>query len=326
LEGNNTQRLDLFPTLSWQRPVHFGRFTAKAGVRETAYLVHGDPAEASRIPNDYNHRDAAMGSLRLDARLERLFMGDEGDSYYSLRHTIEPTVKYIVNGATDQSRLPLFDSRIRDFSTTNLFAENQYVGADRINVGQSVAYGITTRLMGRRAKGEMQSEWANISLGQRWAPEGEREFQNNLPFSDLVSSLDLHLSPTWSATGALRYDPYKGVLRTSGTTVALKNSRKDTIKLGYHIQRPDSGEMTKDALLRSEINLVSHWKWTQRADYSLEYDNLKSWESGLLYEHDCWSLKLRGGRKLRADTNKHGGAWGGFLLTFRGIGEYGLDG
>lgn len=325
-DRNATQRLDLDTTLSWEQPLYFGRALARGGVRETAWWNGNQAGVSDPQLNGETTREASHFLARITGEFARPLDGT------GWRHTLEPAVQYVMNAATDQSHLPDFDSLAAEFATPSLFADNLLVGEDRISTGQWLAYGITSRLQGRLLEGEAPRELAALTLGRRWAPEGDREYQDDRPQSDWVAALDLAPTPWLTALTAWQYDPFAGRLETADAAIAVRARRDDLISVGYHLDRdvPVTGdelksEDLKDVTVQAMVRISPEWRWLQTGEYGLNGVGMKEWESGLLYEHECWSLKLAGGRDLGTDTTEHSGSWVGLFITFRGLGEYGFS-
>lgn len=319
MEGNAAQRLDLAPALHYRTPLNIGRFTAEMGVRETAYWVQGEPSQAGNNKENFRSREASLLNLRLDTMMQKAYQ-KKTNGYDGFRHTIEPTVQYVLNTSSRQSDFPNYDAVPRDFTMTSLFAPNHFTGIDRLSNAQWVSAGLNTRLLGRKEGGEIKKVGA-FGIGQRWAPSHNRDLQENHAFSDIVSAAEWAFTDHWSAQGATRYNPHWDRFQASDVALAYTNKRQDTFAMGYHFNHTQS----EDILWNSQVKLRDGWKWTQDIDYSIAQDGMKSWRSGILYEHDCWSFELSGGRQLSAETSDHGGGWVGFFITFRGLGGYGIN-
>ncbi|MBF0624955.1 MAG: LPS-assembly protein LptD [Magnetococcales bacterium] len=339
--GDVTHRLDMAPVIGYMRPLHIGRFNAQLGLRETAYEVSGTPTQAGGHPDATRHREAGLVNLRLDGHLERIILRPprQGDRYRAFKHTIEPAVQYTLNAVNGQGDVPNYDSSLtatstdpvlRSFTATNLFATNLYPGLDRISGGHWLSYGVTNRLLGRRSKGDEVRELASFTIGQRFAPAGHQDYQRDHALSDLVSSLTFFASDRWTLKTDSRYDPHWGTFRAADVILGLENPRrdfalKDKLELGFNLDRQEGEDSIQDALLASDLGLTPTWRWTQRLNYSLEQNGMKSWRTGLAYIHDCWSVEFLAGRRLSADTAEHGGGFAGFLITFQGLGGYGVN-
>ncbi|MBF0177624.1 MAG: LPS-assembly protein LptD [Magnetococcales bacterium] len=336
LTGDLTNRVDLAPTLDYTRSLPMGRLRSQIGVRESLYQVSGDPLQAGGHGDGSSHREASLANVRLDSRLQRTYTRNEhADTLFAaLKHVVEPSVQYTVNAVNGQSGVPNYDSQanvthnnpvLREFSTSNLFATNLYPGIDRISGGHWLTYGVTNRLMGRQVDHGMIREVASLTVGQRWAPSGQRDYQREHPFSDLVTSLNLFLTDRWSMRMGSRFDPYGGTLVSANSELSYATLRKDQYGVGFNLNRPETAETIKDATLSANFGLLEMWRWSQKINYSLEQNSVKNWRSGLIYEHDCWSFEWIAGRRLASSTVDHGGSFAGFQINFKGLGGYGFN-
>ena len=322
LSGDATQRLDLAPTIRFQTPVHVGTLSAQVGVRETAYLIQGDPNQSGISHDGFEHREASMASIRLDGKLSKQVSGNR-------QHTIEPSVEYVINATSNQDHLPNYDAILRSFSTSNLFTSDQYSGIDRISNGQWVSYGVTSRLLSLESESGVM-ETATFKIGQRWAPDGDQEYQSGNAFSDIVGSLDLNFTGGWGANANGRIDPYGGDITRSDANITYSRANDDKLSIGYHYTKPnaltlaeDGSDRLEDLTLRSKFHLTPRWIYSQEADYSLEDSNIKSWKTQMEYEDNCWSLGFKIGRNLSADTSDHNGQYYGLIFSLKGLGGYG---
>ncbi|MBF0159957.1 MAG: LPS-assembly protein LptD [Magnetococcales bacterium] len=329
LSGDHTQRFDVAPTLRYQHPLHIGSIEGAAGVRGTFYRVSGLPEFVTdTIENDsVRHREASWASLRLNSTLRRHY------PEAALSHTLEPTVQYVINNVTDQSQLPNYDSwnylnpaqpRPREFNITNLYAINQFPGIDRISGGQWISYGLTSRLFGQQEGSGSLRELATFAIGQRWAPSGDRDYQGGYALSDLVAGMDLFPHENWAILSAIRYDPHASMVRATDIEMQTTLPQQGKLAIGYHRHQLPYDEAIEDASIKSNVRLLSSWRWLQQLDYSLEQRELKSWRSGLQYEHECWSFLLNAGRHVSTDPLQNRGNFIGFLVSFQGLGGYGI--
>ncbi|MBF0626698.1 MAG: LPS-assembly protein LptD [Magnetococcales bacterium] len=325
--GDAAQRLDLAPELQYWRALPVGHFSAAVGLRETSYLIQGDPNQTGTDFAGSISRESASMRARLDLELARTY----GDGNW--KHTLEPAVQYAAVAAGDQSHLPNFDSMVRHFSVSNLFAGNLFSGEDRVSSAEWVAYGLTSRLFGRQEDGAIR-QLVTGTIGQRWAPAGDREYQGGHEFSDLVAGVEWYPGLHWTVGVGGRYDPYLNRLEASDSLVGYSDART-AVTVGYHRNIPEplgnglisegSLDPLEDLSLQASLRLDDNWRLKQNADYSLESGGLKSWRTGIAYDHACWSLEFSGGRDLSSQTSEHGGGFIGFFFTLRGLGGYGFS-
>ncbi|NGZ06865.1 MAG: LPS-assembly protein LptD [Magnetococcales bacterium] len=325
--GDGTQRLDLGPELHYWRPLPIGQFSGLVGVRETAYLVQGDPNQTGLTYDANVSREAATVQARLDFDLARTY----GNG--ALKHTLEPTIQYTLVSATSQAALPNLDSTLRDFNVTNLYTANLFSGEDRMSAGQWVTYGLSSRLFGQGSDGAVRN-LLTTTIGQRWAPEGDRDYWGGLPFSDVVAGVTWSPNDHWSLSLGGRYDPNRDLIESTESQLAYFDKRT-TVTVGYHRNKPDptiaqwlteeNRTPLEEISLQASLRLDDNWRWKQNSDYSLETGGLKSWRTGIGYDHSCWSLELSAGRDLSSQTSEHGGGFIGFFFTLKGLGGYGFS-
>ncbi|MBF0421932.1 MAG: LPS-assembly protein LptD [Magnetococcales bacterium] len=323
LSGDAVQRLDAAPTLEYTRPLGMARLTMRGQVRETAYLIQGDPMQTGLARDNTQHREASMISVDLGTQLFKNFPG-------IATHTLEPRVEFVTNAATDQTLLPNYDTTQRYFAFSNLFGDSLYSGLDRISVGQRVNYALVTRLLNH---GQSNALWQNMELGvgQRWIPDENNIYQQGHTLSPIVSALNVNLAGGWEVNAANRFNPEVQRIENNSLRLVMHQPKGNSLSLGYYYNQPsysgtlmeNAGSMLEDAVVNTRFNLSSGWSWIQEANYSLYQDTIKSWKTGFGYEHQCWKFTIEGGRKLANDTVNHGGGFIGFTLGLKGIGDYG---
>lgn len=311
LEGTATQRFDYHPTLNFHRDYYFGSITTTLGVRESTYMLDGAPPEAIADGNFY-HREAGLVKVRADSRLT--------NTYGSLTHTIEPTVQYAMNAVSLQDDLPNYDSILRDYSITSLFADNQYTGMDRISQGHWFSYGATSRWLGSWTRQSPVMELGRVAIGQRWAPEGHREYQEGRALSDMVAGVLVNITPQLSTMADTRYNFHGDYMRTGNLAASYQFAPGQFESIGYYQRRPE----VRHVALNGQTKLNEQWSFTHQLAYSLQHSDLQSWMLGLRYQHECWALHLGGGRNLPTATDEHSGNFAAIFLTFQGLGEYGI--
>ncbi|HIJ83944.1 MAG: Organic solvent tolerance protein [Magnetococcales bacterium] len=322
--GDSVQRFDAAPTVEYSRPLGVARITARGQLRETVYLIQGDPVQTGLDRENTQHREASMFSVGLGSSLFRNYPG-------FATHTLEPKIEVTHSAATEQSLLPNYDATQRYFAFSNLFGDSLHSGLDRISVGQRVGYALTSRLLNHGGDGFL---WENVelSIGQRWAPEGHQEYQQYQDFSPIVSALGIQMAGGVTIDATNRYDPNDQELENTAVRLGLSRSKRNRVSLGYHYNQPspagnmmeNNGSLLEDAVADTHLSLNDQWSWGQEVSYSLNSSNMKSWRTGLAYEHQCWKLTLEGGRNLAHDTDSHGGGFIGLFLGLKGLGDYGV--
>jgi LPS-assembly protein len=78
--------------------------------------------------------------------------------------TLEPRLYYLNIPYKDQSRIPVFDTGLADFSFAQIFSENQFSSWDRISNANQLTAGLTSRLLNPRNGTEVM----RLMMGQRF--------------------------------------------------------------------------------------------------------------------------------------------------------------
>ena len=130
-------RMDAAPRLGldWSAPGFFVR--PSGGFRYTQYSLEDNTPGTDATPT----RSLPFASLDAGLVFER-----QAGSRGQRRMTLEPRALYLYTPFREQSDLPLFDTGLPDLNLVQLFRANRYVGADRVNDANQIAFGLTSRL------------------------------------------------------------------------------------------------------------------------------------------------------------------------------------
>jgi LPS-assembly protein len=259
--------------LLWQAELEFNRFTLPSrpagDLRSEGERVHGLARVAwpMRQPgwwlqpqlalNAASYRtDAPMSDGRRSAsRVIPTFSLDTGLELEretqlfgrTLRQTLEPRLHYVNTPFRAQASLPNFDAAPRDFNFSSIFADNSFVGLDRVSDSHQVAAGVTSRLLDQASGAEA----LRLGLVQRYRIRTQRITPDNLPLSDRFSDLLLvggtSIVPNWSFDAALQYSSeaarlqrsvlsaryFPGEFRTISATHRLTRGASEQLELGW---------------------------------------------------------------------------------------------
>ncbi|MBS7817732.1 LPS assembly protein LptD [Wohlfahrtiimonas chitiniclastica] len=156
-------RLDLLPYVGFRLENSWGFFEPKLAYRYTHYDLDYQDINGVAPNKPHNlHRGTSIFSIDTGIALERdvsfshLFGGG------NFIQTLEPRLFYLNVPYRRQSDIPIFDTGNITPSYDNLFATNQFTGADR----QSNANQLTTALTTRFINDETGVEHFRLSLGQ----------------------------------------------------------------------------------------------------------------------------------------------------------------
>ncbi|MFN3595607.1 MAG: LPS-assembly protein LptD, partial [Thiobacillaceae bacterium] len=109
------------------------------------------------------------------------------------------------------SRLPVFDTALRDLSLDQLFAENQYSGVDRVNDARQLTLAVTTRWL----EGATGIERLQATVGQRFYFSDQRVYLPGQPqrggdSSDLLLQAAGQVTDRWRLSAGLQVNTDAG--------------------------------------------------------------------------------------------------------------------
>ena len=124
------------------------------------------------------------------------------------RMTLEPRALYLYTPFREQSTLPLFDTGLPDLNLVQLFRANRYVGADRVNDANQVAFGLTSRLF----NADSGAQYLSASVGQIYYFDKPRVVLPTEPVatrdtSDFIAQVSLTAYKNWNVEAGLQWNP-----------------------------------------------------------------------------------------------------------------------
>ncbi len=290
--GATGWRMDIAPRagFDWSAPGFFVRPTA--GYRYTQYsLKDTDPGV-----NDSPTRSLPFASIDTGLVFERS-TGSQGRR----RVTLEPRALYLYTPYRDQSELPLFDTGLPDLNLVQLYRTNRYVGADRVNDANQLAFGLTSRLFDSRSG----TQYLSVSVGQAYYFEQPRvvlpnETPSTRDTSDFIAQVSLTAYKNWNVEAGIQWNPED------------TRSERSQFRLQY---RPDGGHVVnlayraiRDRLEQGEVStawpLGKKWNVFGRAVYSLRDRDFLEQFGGFEYAACCYKLRLVGRRFISSRTGE----------------------
>ena len=230
-------------------------------------------------------------------------------SYFGrgFRQTLEPRALYVNTPYRDQSRLPNYDSGANDFNFATIWAENAFVGNDRISDSNLLTLGLTTRLL-NPATG---AEAARFGIAQRLRFKDQNvTLPGGTPVADRISDVLLGASvswdPKWGFDATVQFNPTteQSVRSTIGVRYNPGNYR--TVTAAYRYQRDASeqlavgwqwpvndlwGDRGQD-LGAGRGQGEGRWYTVGRLNYSLNERKLVDAVIGFEYDAGCWLSRV----------------------------------
>ena len=291
--ANEGSRLDLWPrlTLPWRKPGYF--LEPALGLRYTRYRL--DDAE----PGIDKAATRNTGIFSLDGGLwfERPLQGGV--------QTLEPRLFYLYVPYRDQEALPVFDTLARDFRFDDLFRENLFTGADRMNDANRLSLALTSRWLDAGG-----NERLRASLGRVHAFERSRV---ELPGTDVPADLDalliaeLQASPRqdWRVRATLQWDERQEQTRLGSIQASYRPGRGRLLNLSYRRREGILEQIDLSWLWPLDFigDRDRRWHLMGRWNYSLRHEQNLETLAGVQYDTCCWALRAVGRRYVRTRAN-----------------------
>jgi len=288
------ERVVLYPQVAWRREGSAWFFEAKTGVHAREYLIDKTtPALTERHPG------YAIPISSLDAGL--VFERDLDVMNVPLAQTLEPRAYYVYIPYRDQRNAPIFDTAVDDFNFSQLFAENRYIGNDRIGDANQLTLALTSRFLDRGTGAER----LRLAVGQRFYFKDQRVSLNeplrSASTSDFLVSAEGRITDRWSLQSLLQYNfDAKEVERLNvGARYTPSPGRvlNATWRYTRNIVDPTGAPTTlKQVDLSGQWPVSERWSLIGRWNYSVHDRKTLEAVAGIEYNADCWVLRVVGQR------------------------------
>jgi LPS-assembly protein len=317
-EGN---RFFAYPSLSLPLETDYGFLRPKVGVHVTHYDLDRNDVDADTLSKT---RTLPITSLDTGMILERDYLWNGGN----FTQTLEPRAYYLYIPYEDQSDLPNFDTAVADLSFSQLFAENQFVGQDRVNDANQLTLALTSRFLDNGSGVER----LQITLGQRYyfydqrvvLPGGVPRGSN---VTDVLAQASGQITDHWRVAASVQYNPDDGEMVRANAGAHYQPAVGKVVNLDWRylndIYTTNQNEGIEQADLSWQWPIHARWYSLGRMNYSFHDDRLVEGLLGFEYNAGCWSL--RGvAQRLATTTDKASNAF--YLqLELRGLTRLGQN-
>jgi LPS-assembly protein len=292
-------RMDVAPraAFDWSAPGFFVR--PSGGFRYTQYALENAAPGTDESPT----RSLPFASLDAGLVFER-----QAGSRGQRRMTLEPRALYLYTPFREQSNLPLFDTGLPDLNLVQLFRSNRYVGADRVNDANQMAFGLTSRLF----NADTGAQYLAASFGQTYYFEKPRVVLPDEPVatrdtSDFIAQVSLSAYKDWNVEAGMQWNPEDTRSERSQIRLQYRPDGKRVLNLAYRAQR--------DRLEQAEVSgawpIGKRWNAYARAVYSLRDSQMLERFAGFEYQACCWRIRAVARRSI---SNREGTQESGFYL------------
>jgi len=350
--GPDGDRLQMYPTIAYPivRPGWY--ITPKVGLNFTQYQNTKWYPDNNIGPGaggfDYpRSASRTLPIMSLDAGMT--FERDTTLFGNAATQTLEPRLYYLRVPYRDQSKMPVYDTSLADFSFSQAFEENIYSGGwDRIANANQLTAAVTTRWLDANSGFER----ASLSLGQQFYFEDQQvTLPGEKPRDDMRSAYlgaaSAALTDTLSATVEGQWNPYDSRFARGLVGARWSPQRATSVSLSYRYQRDPQtvpGYANYLPAGQNQISLAFQWPFTSRwsgvgrVDYSMRggdgvLDPLTQEPArrrvtqaiaGLEYKGDCcWTSRFVFQRYAVSDNDVNNAFF--FQLELTGLGSLGTD-
>jgi LPS-assembly protein len=274
-------RYTLTPRLSYPIIAPYGFITPKVTLNLTEYQLQD---QSTGVPSSIYR---GIPTFSLDSGL--IFERDTEFNGHDLTQTLEPRLFYLRTPYHQQNFIPNFDSADVTPNFTQLFAENRFVGGDRIGDANQLTAAVTTRFIDPTGE-----ERARFGIGQRFSFIDQRvTLPNDLPNansnSDLLLTASGKFSGVLTANADLDYSESTHGLTEADVGMRLQPEPKKLLNVQYIRDVPNAIQQISTS---GQWPILSRWYAVGRVDYSLLTHDVTQGLVGIEYKADCWVLRF----------------------------------
>lgn len=297
-------RVDIKPRLEWNIRKSAWYSTVAGSIRQTNYDLRGLSSQNRTVP--------------VFSTEAGLFF-DRPNSDGSLL-TLEPRFYYLYARRTNQDQIPVFDTAALDFNFSQLFRENSFSGADRINDANQLTLAMSSRRLNSEGRETFQASLGQILYFDDRTVVLPGDSIETSSSSDTVAELELEINEYWSGSSALQWDPNTSTTERSSASIRYRDGSDRLINIGHRFIR-DTGEFV-NASFAWPVN--DNWRISAGWSYSLDDDISIESVLGVEYDDCCWAFRTAARRYITDDGDDHNNSIF-FQLVLKGLAPVGQN-
>jgi LPS-assembly protein len=282
-------RAFVYPQFEWRYQTPAAFFAARGSVHARTYadLPQTTPG-ADTSPSVV----VPIGSL--DAGL--VFERDTRVFGTDFVQTLEPRAFYLYVPYRDQNNLPVYDTALDDFGFAQLFAENRYVGNDRIGDANELTLAVTSRLLDPRTGAER----LRFVLAQRFYFGGQQvtlpgEVPRSGSSSDILLGAEGRITDAWQVYGLVQENLDTGSTQRLNAGARWSPEPGKVVAGTWRYTRQVGNVVYPNELKQFDIAtqwpITPRWTFLGRWNYSLVDSKTLEALAGVEYNADCWVLR-----------------------------------
>jgi len=238
------------------------------------------------------------------------------------QQTLEPRLYYLYVPFEDQDNIPLFDTNIPDFSVSQLFRDNRFVGGDRIGDANQLTFALTSRIINPNTG----DEFLRASIGQIFYFEDRRVTLDGsvdtAKQSDVIAELDTNWG-RWQSNIDLQWDVLNSELARENYFLHYKSDARHLFNIGYRKRQENNITDIEQTDVSFVYAITNKYSAIARWNYSLKDEKDIDTIAGIAYDSCCWSIQLLAQRRIQ-NTTAINDAYDNAILVqfvFKGLGS-----
>ncbi|MEY4060048.1 MAG: hypothetical protein RL551_1304, partial [Pseudomonadota bacterium] len=215
--------------------------------------------------------------------------------------TMEPRAFYVYTPYQNQTYTPVFDTAYAGFGISQIFAENDFVGNDRIADNNKLTMGMTSRMI----EANTGAERATVTLAQRQDFTGQKVTlgatnTNPTTYSDTLGAGSVRLLGNFSADAFGQYNTQLNRLMQTTVGGSWRPTPGRSLNFGYRNVFGSTNQLTPVSTAvttTDQYNLSGQWPITREVSVlgRWGYDALTTKTLNTLvaleWMRDCWTLR-----------------------------------
>lgn len=213
----------------------------------------------------------------------------------AMTQTLEPRLFYVYIPFKDQTKLPLFNTGVSDFSYSQLFSENQFSGPDRVSEANQITAAIQSRLV-NSSTGE---ELIRGVLGQRYHFEAQQtsisgaQVNRTSNTSDILAGVSGRINSRTTSSFSWDYNPTLQRTEKLGVDWRYIPEPGQAVNLGYRINRDTPGQADiRQIDISAELPIGGGWSGVGRFNYDTAQSTIVESLFGAEYTSGCWAFRV----------------------------------
>ncbi len=218
----------------------------------------------------------------------------------SMLMTFEPRLFYVYTPYVNQSQIPMYDTAPIGVGISQIFAENSFIGNDRVSDNNKITAGFTSRLIDEesgveRARAIVAQRYD--MTGQRVTAYGDNSTQTNLSrqqYSDLLMGVSTRLASNFNLDLYNQHNIDLNRPVATALTASWRPSPRRILNLStlYNYNVPNAQITTLQNELSGQWPITKKLYALGRVTYDSVSNRFLNTLAGFEYDEECWAFRV----------------------------------